>query len=92
VLAVTLYTFEGKPDNDIGIFFAWCMLFLSSPGGLLVSLAHVALYEFLSVTIETSYLSFLLDWIGFFVLGYLQWFKLLPYVIGKLRGLKESGA
>ncbi|OKY76113.1 MAG: hypothetical protein BM485_02365 [Desulfobulbaceae bacterium DB1] len=89
VLAVTLYAFDGKPDSDIGIFFAWCMLPLSFPGGLLVSLAHVALYDFFSVTIETSYLSFVLDWIGFLILGYLQWFKLVPYLISKLRGSKK---
>ena len=92
VLAVTLYAYDGKPNSDIGIFFAWCMLFLSFPVGLLVSLAHVALYDGLSVTIETSYLSFIVDWLGFFVLGYLQWFKLVPYLIDKLRAqVKKRG-
>jgi hypothetical protein len=85
VFAVTLYAFDGKPNSDIGVFFAWYMLFLSFPSGLLVSLVHAALDEGLSITIETSYLSFVLDWVGFFALGYLQWFKLVPYFISKLR-------
>ncbi len=90
VLAVTLYAFDGKPNSDIGVFFAWYMLFLSFPGGLLVSLIHVALDEGLSITIETSYLSFVLDWLGFFALGYLQWFKLLPWLVEKWRARRAS--
>ena len=90
VLFVTLYAFDGKSDSDIGIFFAWYMLFLSFPGGLLVSLVHVALYEGFSITIGASYLSFVLDWAGFFVLGYLQWFKLVPYLIAKVRTHKKT--
>jgi hypothetical protein len=91
VIAVTLYAFDGKPNSDIGIFFAWCMLILSFPGALLVSLVHVILFDRLSVTIETSYFSFLVDWTALVVLGYLQWFKLLPYVIGKLRNCRKAG-
>ncbi len=89
VLAVTLYAFDGTSDSDIGIFFGWCMLATSFPGGLLVPLVHVVLYDGLSIMVETSYLSLVFDWVGFFVLGYLQWFKLLPYLIGKIRGLRK---
>lgn len=85
VLAVTLYAYDGGPNSDIGIFFAWCMILVSFPSGLLVPLGHTALDELFSVAIETSYLSFLVDWFAFLILGYLQWFKLLPYLIGKLR-------
>lgn len=90
VLLVTLYAFDGKPNSDIGIFFAWCMLFLSFPSGLLVSLVYVAVYEGLSITIETSYLSLVLDWVGFFVLGYLQWFKLVPWLIARWRSRRTA--
>lgn len=80
LLFVTLYGFDGKPNSDIGIILAWYGLFLSFPAGLLVSLMHAVLYDGFSITVETSYLSLVLDWLGFFVLGYLQWFKLLPYL------------
>jgi hypothetical protein len=90
VLALSLYAFDDKPNSDIGVFFAWCMLAVSFPVGLLVPLVHVALYDGLSITIKTSYLSLALDWAGFFVLGYLQWFKLLPYLIAKIHGLRRK--
>ena len=90
VLCVTLYAFDGKPNSDIGIFFAWCMLFLSFPSGLLVSLVHMTLYDGFSVAVETSYLSLVLDWVGFLVLGYLQWFKLLPYLITTLLRFRKK--
>ena len=85
VLFVTLYAFDGKPNSDIGILLAWSMLFLSFPAGLIISLIYVALYDFLSITLSTTYLNLVLDWTGCFVLGYLQWFKLLPFLIEKWR-------
>jgi hypothetical protein len=90
VLLVTLYRFDGKPNSDIGVFLAWSGLLLSFPVGFLVSLTHVALYKLFSITIETSYLSLVLDWLGFFILGYLQWFKLAPYLVTKLRARKKT--
>ncbi|MEW6108480.1 MAG: hypothetical protein AB1632_04820 [Nitrospirota bacterium] len=89
ILFVTLYGFDGKPDSDIGVVLAWTMLFLSFPAGLIVSLIHVALYEIFSVWFSTSYLSLVLDWSGMFVLGYLQWFKSLPYLIKKWKGRRS---
>jgi len=85
VLLVTLYAFDGKPESDIGIFFAWYMLFLSFPVGLLVPLIHVVLDEYFSIIVQSSYLSIALDWAGFVILGYLQWFELMPYLVATLR-------
>lgn len=90
VLAVTLYAFDGKPNSDIDVLLVWCMLALSFPSGLLVPLVGVVLYDGLSITVETSYLEIVFTWIGCFALGYLQWFKLLPYLITKLRGLRKK--
>ena len=92
VLAITLYAFDGKPNSDIGVFFAWCMLILSFPSGLLVPLVHVALFDGLSIPVETSYLSLVLDWIGFFALGYMQWFVLLPWLSRKWKTMRARGA
>ena len=92
ILAVTLYAFDGKPNSDIGIFSAWSMLVLSFPSSLFVSLVHIALYDGLSITIETSYPSLALDWLGGFALGYIQWFILFPYLLAKLRGQKKQSA
>jgi hypothetical protein len=51
---------------------------------------HYALGAGFSITIETSYLSLALEWAAYFVLGYLQWFNLLPYLVDKLRSLKTQ--
>jgi len=90
VLFVTLYFFDSKPNSDIWIFLTWLMLILSFPAGLVVSLVHMALGVGLSITIKTSYLSLALEWGGYFVLGYLQWFKLIPWLIEKFRSYRKK--
>lgn len=82
-LLVTLYGFDGKTNSDIWIVLTWSMLVLSFPASLIVSLAHMALGAGFSITVETSYLSLTLEWAVYFALGYIQWFKLLPYLISK---------
>jgi hypothetical protein len=83
VLIVTLYAFDDKPYSDIWIFLTWLMLILSFPAGLIVSLVHWALGMGLSITIKTTYFSLALEWAAYFILGYLQWFKLVPWLINK---------
>jgi len=90
VLVVTLYAFDGKPNSDIWIFLTWFMLILSFPAALVVSLVHMALGVGFSITIKTSYLSLAIEWAAYFVLGYLQWFKLVPYLIAKLHALRKK--
>ena len=79
-LFVTLYGFDGKSNSDIGLVSVWTGLLLSFPFGLLVSLAHVFIYEIFSVTIKVSYISLMIDWVFFAVLGYVQWFVFLPWI------------
>jgi len=88
-LLVTLYGFDGKTGSDIWLVLTWSMLVLSFPASLIVSLAHMALGAGLSITTKTSYLSLAIEWAGYFALGYLQWFKLTPYLIAKLRALRK---
>lgn len=92
ILFVTLYGFDGKPNSDIGVILAWYMLFLSFPAGMIVQLIHIVLYELFSVTFYTNYPYLVLVWSGFFVSGYLQWFKLLPYLIEKWRGRRSHAS
>ena len=85
ILLITLYGFDGRPNSDIGVVLAWTGLFLSFPSGLLVPLTHVILYEIFSVGLATSYVSLTFDWAGFAVLGYMQWFVFLPWLVKKIR-------
>ena len=92
VLVVTIYFYDGKPLSDIWIFLTWLMLILSFPAGLVVSVAHYALGSTFSITVETSYLSLALEWLVYFVLGYLQWFVLLPWLWRKWKARRANGA
>jgi hypothetical protein len=89
VLLVTLYAFDGEPNSDIWIFMTWSMLALSFPAGLTISLVHMVLGAGFSVAIETSRLSLALEWAAYFSLGYIQWFKLSPYLVRKLQNLRS---
>ena len=90
VLFVTLYAYDDKPFSDIWIFLTWFMLILSFPAGLVVSAVHYALAAGFLITIKTSYLSLALEWSAYFILGYFQWFKLVPDLIVKLRTLRKK--
>lgn len=73
-----------------GIFIIYPMIALSFPSGFL----FVYIYGGLSYLFDSLGLSSFLDfgkmnfyivnfilWLGFFIVGYLQWFKLLPHLI-----------
>lgn len=88
-LLVTLYGFDGKTSSDIWIVLTWSMLVLSFPASLVVSLARMVL----PIAIETSYVSLAIEWAAYFVLGYWQWFVLLPWLWRKwkTRRMASSG-
>lgn len=92
VLVVTISSYDGKPLSDIWVFLTWLMLILSFPAGLVVSAAHYALGSAFSITVETSYLSLALEWLVYFVLGYLQWFVLLPWLWRKWKARRARSA
>lgn len=90
ILGVTIYGYDGQPNSDIWIFLTWTMLALSFPAGLIVSLAHMTLGTFFSITIETSYVSLTLEWLVYFLLAYLQWCKAVPYLVNRLRSAQNN--
>lgn len=94
VLAVTLYFFDGKPNSDVAVFLYWAMFILAFPISWVVYLIYAgilyALYELFSWTFPESYGGLFLDWLLFAVAGYLQWFKLLPLLIGKIRNSRQE--
>jgi len=90
VLFVTLSGYHSAHDNGIWDVLTWLMLILSFPAGLVVSLVLWALEVWFSIISRTSYFSLVVGWTAYFVLGYLQWFKLVPFLIDKLRRLKAQ--
>ena len=91
VLLATLRFYDGEKLSDVWVFLTWLMLILSFPAGALVSLAHFIIGEEFTTTVKTSYFSLSLEWATYFALGYLQWFKLVPYLISALRTTRQRG-
>ena len=94
VLGVTLAKCDGTPNSDIGDFEAWTMLSLTFPTGLLVvalfvGVAAVAEHSF-RTAIPTSYTFLSAIWLAWFVLGYVQWFVLLPWAIRWVKQRRSS--
>lgn len=96
VLFVSLYGFNGKPNSDIGIFFAWTMLILAFPSSLLVALLFtgvaIAAEKLFSAVIPESYLMLSVSWACFVAAGYWQWFVLLPWLWRKWKTRRVAGA
>ena len=94
VLLITLYKFDGKPNSDIEVFLIWSMLVLSFPTGLLYLLLAALLVHSAEIlfgfTLATSYISMLVTWSALFVLGYFQWFKLVPFLWEKIKRRKAQ--
>lgn len=85
VLLATMYFYDGRDLSDIWVFLTWLMLILSFPAGAVISLFHFVIGEVFAITVETSYLSLGFEWAAYFVLGYLQWFKFVPYLVAMLQ-------
>lgn len=88
VLAVTLSSYAPGPASDAGIFLVYGMLILAFPGGFLVAglfALVVVLQEQLGLplldVIDSNYIGFCVMWLAFFIVGYLQWFVLLPRLL-----------
>ncbi len=94
VLSITLWSYAPGPNSDIGVLFIWAMLALTFPVGLCVALLVSAFVE-VSNWIGSSFLDqipnttgFVILWLGFVAVGYLQWFRALPWL---WRRVKKKG-
>ena len=94
VLFITLFFYDGKTNSDVDTILAYGMFILSFPIGLLMAIfaggiGYVAnsLYGYV---VPVSYLTIAIGWILFFVVGYLQWFVLVPFIWSKVRKNKKA--
>ena len=68
------------------------MLILTFPAGIL-SLGMIILYSIVLLPHRgVNSLDVALIWLVFFVVGYLQWFKLIPLLVAKLRTKRRNGS
>lgn len=100
-LAVLVWTFVacGHEANttlrgECSLLAAIIMAFLTLPVGLLWwLLVSAAGYVLSLVGIEIGGVSAIADlvvWLGFVFVGYLQWFKLVPWVVRRIRERKRA--
>jgi hypothetical protein len=98
VLAYTLVACGQEPNSTLrgecSLLAAIMMAFLTFPLGLLWwLLVSAAGYAFSLVGIQfggASVVADLVVWLGFVVLGFLQWFKLLPFLVRRVRERKKA--
>lgn len=76
---------EHQPTSyrDAEIVYAYCMLTLSFPGGFLAPIFLSGIGYLWNFENAGVYVSIFVSWLAFFLLGYFQWFKLFPWIIGK---------
>jgi len=93
-LGVSLVYADVESGRDIDVFLIWVMLILSFPLGFLVVITYGALsfffysqfgWEFSIVTSYDMYLYLTVLWLIFVLIGYFQWFYLVPYLYRRYR-------
>lgn len=93
-LMLALRGYDGSPNSDAEEFLAWAMIALGFPSSLLWSACFAAVAYVLAsrfqVTIPTSYASMVISWAALFVLGYVQWFVCLPWLVRKYTARRKS--
>lgn len=90
VAVIIFVSSTGDPNHpdayrDSGIILAYSMLTLSFPIGFVAAFLLAGIDYLFGFGKLGFYISNFIAWFGFLILGYLQWFKLVPYLINKLR-------
>jgi hypothetical protein len=89
VLAIVLGSFAQYQQKDIGIVLGYCMLILTFPSGFLMlaflGFVLMPIGDALGLTLGFGYAYIILYWIAFLLVGYFQWFKLVPAIWRRIR-------
>jgi hypothetical protein len=92
VLWFAVQTWEPGPNSDAGIVFAWSMLALTFPAGILVPIAIAALASTGALDALPPMLCFVITWFAFLLVGYVQWFKVAPTVWRRVSRVQSGSA
>jgi hypothetical protein len=82
-VAVLAFAIVKRGYDDIDIAFTYFMLFLTFPAGLAVGLLFGGLSSFVSIPGGITFVAF--AWPTFLIVGYFQWFVVLPNIIRWLK-------
>jgi hypothetical protein len=93
-LAVLIDGFIERNTSEWGMVFFLLMNCLTFPSGYVFSLVFAAVFRFLmangiTVLNERGFIPILILWPFFVVVGYLQWFVLIPWLAHRLTRLFE---
>jgi len=79
---VLIFAFVNRDIKDTDVVVLSAMLFLTLPTGMafigIVSLIAMTLDSILGVTLPGGFIENLVVWVPMTILGYVQWFLLLP--------------
>lgn len=87
-----------KAHEEVGMIIGYSMCILSFPtcfllayiySGVLYVIEYLGLLSLFSSGTLSFYLTNIVFWLGFFTVGYLQWFKLIPFLIEKWQNKKS---
>ena len=84
VLWFVVRTWAPGPNSDAGVIFAWSMLALTFPSGILVAGAYALLSGADAINTMNPVYGFSVIWSAFVLVGYIQWFKILPTIWRRL--------
>ena len=95
-MSVLIFGYVQQGIHDMPVAFTWLMIFLSFPLGFLGIGFDYLVIEPLGKAMGLSYHAFFSlfpSWLAMTVLGYLQWFKLVPKAIVMLaRAVRKRAA
>jgi len=84
VYLISMIFFDKWPNGEASIFLAITMFVLTFPLGLilflLVNCVAYVLYTKFGISAPENYFALTVTWIVFVVVGYFQWFVLIPYL------------
>jgi type VI protein secretion system component VasK len=81
---VLIFAIIQRDIHDMDIAYTYFMLFLTFPAGLIVAAVLAALFT-TGLYLPGGLTGAFITWPPFVILGYLQWFVLLPWVVRRLR-------
>jgi hypothetical protein len=90
LLVVATYTYDPVTGRDAEIVLIYGMLVLAFPSSVAVAAVFAALAyvdHISGLEVLKGYdcrLAIIVDWIAFVTVGYLQWFKVVPYLAPRI--------
>jgi hypothetical protein len=88
-VAALVFAYANRQYADTDILFAYAMLALTFPSGLIVAAALAALFAALDtfgIAVPGSFATSLAIWPLLVAIGYVQWFALVPRLFRRVRG------